>query len=209
MIEIGAAGPLAGFIVTLPVLMYGLAISKITSLPATIAQAQGLSLEGNSILYILLKYIFFGRLLPAPADAVSITNITYWLRYYLTGQPLPLGGLDIHLSSIAWAGWAGLLVTALNLIPVGQLDGGHLFYGLFGNRGRFVYPIIVIVLIGLGFFWNGWWLWAVLLFFFGRSHTEPLDQVTALDSPHKIIAVLCLILFLLIFTPIPLIVVGG
>jgi membrane-associated protease RseP (regulator of RpoE activity) len=97
-----------------------------------------------------------------------------------------------------------LLVTALNLIPAGQLDGGHLLYSLFGKKATRVLPIIFVVLAGLGFFWTGWWLWVFLIYMMGRTHAQPLDQITELDSKRKIMAWVGLILFLLVFTPIPL-----
>ena len=117
---------------------------------------------------------------------------------------MPYGGIDVTVNSVAWAGWAGLLVTALNLIPVGQLDGGHLIYVIFGKRARKMVPFILIVLIVLGLFWQGWLLWAFLIFIFGRTQAEPLDQITQLDSRRKALAILGIIVFVLVFTPVPL-----
>jgi membrane-associated protease RseP (regulator of RpoE activity) len=113
--------------------------------------------------------------------------------------------MDVMIHSVAWAGWAGILVTGLNLLPAGQLDGGHMLYVLFGKKaaGR-VYPVILVSLLVLGIFWNGWWLWAVLIFFLGRTHAEPLDQITPLDTRRKILAASALVLFFLTFTPVPL-----
>jgi membrane-associated protease RseP (regulator of RpoE activity) len=102
------------------------------------------------------------------------------------------------------AGWAGILVTFLNLIPAGQLDGGHILYAVFGKRVRRVLPVILACLALLGFFWSGWWLWAGLIFVFGRAHAEPLDEITDLDAPRKALAVLMLVVFLLVLTPIPI-----
>ena len=91
---------------------------------------------------------------------------------------------------------AGILVTGLNLIPAGQLDGGHVFYVLFGNKwAQRFYPFIIVFLIVMGFFWNGWWLWAGILFLFGRMHAEVLDQITPLDNKRKFLAGLVLVLF--------------
>ena len=122
LLDIGIAGPLAGLVVAIPVLLLGLSLSRI-DLITNLAPGQGLQLEGNSILYLLSKYIIFGKWLPAPNSYSNLPPLIYWVRYFFTGQPLPWGGLDVQLNSIAWAGWAGLLVTALNLIPAGQLDG--------------------------------------------------------------------------------------
>ena len=111
---------------------------------------------------------------------------------------------------VAWAGWAGLLVTSLNLIPAGQLDGGHVLFVLFGRKNaQRMLPFVLIALIALGFVWYGWWLWAGLIFLLGRRYAEPLDQITVLDKPRKVLAVFVLIIFVLIFMPVPLIMMAG
>jgi membrane-associated protease RseP (regulator of RpoE activity) len=101
LIDIGAAGPLAGLVVAIPVLAYGLHLSPVGPI------AGGYQ-EGNSLLYALLKRLMCGMWLPAK-------------------------GIDVNLHPIAFAGWAGLLVTMLNLIPISQLDGGHVAIAFFGN----------------------------------------------------------------------------
>lgn len=205
LLDIGIAGPLAGLVVAVPILIYGLMTSPVEPIPFTFPRGQGISVEGNSILYILLKYAIFGKWLPVPHDFQGLPPVVYMLRYYLLGFPLPLGGEDVLLNSIAWAGWGGLLVTGMNLIPVGQLDGGHALYVLIGKRARFAQPIALAVLVGLGFFYTGWFLWAALIYFVvGRAHAEPLDQITEVDAPRKFLAILVLILFFLVITPIPL-----
>jgi membrane-associated protease RseP (regulator of RpoE activity) len=118
-----------------------------------------------------------------------------------------VGGIDVMIHPVAWAGWAGLLVTALNLIPAGQLDGGHVIYVLFGKHARLLWPVIMAVLIGLGFFWSGWWLWALIILLLGRVYAEPLDQITQLDPPRRLVAVLGIVVFILVFTPVPLVAV--
>ncbi|MCJ7622664.1 MAG: site-2 protease family protein [Anaerolineaceae bacterium] len=208
LLDIGIAGPFAGLVVAVPVLLLGLSLSNIDTLPFVTPENIGLQLEGNSIVYLLSKFLVFGQLLPAPSDYGNLPPVLYWLRYFFTGRPLPLGGLDVMLHPVAWAGWAGLLVTGLNLIPVGQLDGGHVLYVLFGKRfAKRIYPFILVLLIALGFIWTGWWLWAFLLFFLGRVHAEPLDQITTLDDRRKILAVLALIVFFFTITPVPLILI--
>lgn len=204
LLDIGIAGPLAGLVVAIPLLFLGLYLSQTDRLPLFLAQGQAISLEGNSILYLLMKYIVFGEWLPAPGNFAGMNPLIYWLRYFFTGQPVPFGAVDVLLHPVAWAGWAGLLITALNLIPAGQLDGGHILYSLFGRRSRIVLPFVLVALIILGTVWSGWWLWAFLIFILGRSHAEPLDQITPLDSRRKALAVFGLIVFVLVFTPIPL-----
>ncbi len=206
--EIGIAGPLTGFLVAIPLLIIGLLLSTVQALPATLGPCQGYSLEGNSILYLLAKLAVFGRMLPAPAH-FDIPPVLYYLRLFFTGAPGPIQGVDVITSPIAFGAWAGLMVTGLNLIPAGQLDGGHLFYAIFGNRAGRLLPWIIAALVLLGLFWPGWFLIVILIFLFGRAHAEPLDTVTPLSSRHRALALLGLILFFLIFTPIPLQIFGG
>jgi membrane-associated protease RseP (regulator of RpoE activity) len=206
LLDIGIAGPLAGLVIAIPVLLIGLSLSEVDRLPLVLNQA--VSLEGNSILYLLAKYIVFGQWLPTPGGYGGLAPLIYWVRYFFTGLPLPFGGIDVLLHPVAWAGWAGLLVTALNLIPAGQLDGGHILYSLLGKRSRIVLPFVLIALIALGTVWSGWWLWALLIFLLGRVHAEPLDQITTLDPNRKVLAVFGLLVFILVFTPVPLSVFG-
>ncbi len=206
LLDIGIAGPLSGLVVAIPVLFIGLALSDITRLvpePGMMIQ-----LEGNSILYLLAKFLTFGQLLPAPIS-YDTSPLLYWIIYFFTGQPLPIGGIDVNLHPVAWAGWAGLLVTAMNLIPAGQLDGGHMLYVLIGReKARKVLPFILGGLALLGFAWQGWWLWAAIIFLLGRTYAEPLDQITPLDDRRKWLAVLALVVFVLTFIPVPLGIAG-
>ena len=205
--DIGIAGPLAGFIVAIPVLIIGLLRSHVE--PIVIPPGGGISLEGQSIFYLLLKYVVYGQLLPAPAEYGFGGPLLHWIQYYFTSTPLPLGGRDVILEQVAWAGWAGLLVTGLNLIPAGQLDGGHTLYVLLGKRVKWLVPAILMVLVLLGFFWQGWWLWAGLIYMLNRRPAELLDEITPLDGRRRILALLTLGVFLLVFTPVPIVVVGG
>lgn len=208
--DIGIAGPLAGFIVTVPILLFGLSLSELDTIPRLLSPGEGFTMEGNSIFYLAAKYLIYGELLPMPATYGDVSPLLYWVKFLFTGEPSPLGGTDVFLHPMAWAGWAGLLVTALNLMPAGQLDGGHLLFGLIGHRTKKVLPFILVILGLLGFIWQGWWLWAFLIFYFGRVHAEPLDQITKLDDGRKFLAIMTLLLFILIFTPVPLtVIIGG
>lgn len=176
LFDIGAAGPLAGMFFALPILIYGLATSQVGPIgPPPIP------MEGNSILYALLKLVVLGRFLPN-------------------------GNIDVHLNQVAWAGWVGLLVTGLNLIPVGQLDGGHIVYVLLGQRAKQLFWPVLMALGALVIFTGTptWIIWIILLYFLGRNYAEPLDDVTPLDPPRRIIAIFTLVLFFLVFVPIPL-----
>ncbi len=203
LLDIGIAGPIAGLVVAIPVLLYGLSLSRVELIP--ISAAGNFQVEGNSIIYLLSKYLIFRQWLPTPSSYGDLSPALYWLRYFFTGAPSPIGGIDVMISPIAWAGWAGLLVTSLNLIPAGQLDGGHMIYTLLGSRkARILWPFILTGLFLLGFIWSGWWLWAVLVFFIGRVYAEPLDQITTLDTNRKALAVLAMVIFVLVFMPVPL-----
>ena len=209
LMDIGVAGPVAGYIVSIIVILIGLSLSKLDPLPLTFPAGQGIQMEGNSLTSLLLKYITFGQILPQPPTYGELSPLLYWVRYFFTGRPFPFGGLDVMIHPVAWAGWAGLLVTSLNLIPAGQLDGGHIFQLLFGKKwSRRILPVILVALAALGFVWSGWWLWAGLVFFFGRIYAEPLDQITPLDPFRKALGVLALVIFILTFIPVPLMIIS-
>lgn len=204
LFDIGVAGPLAGMVVAIPVLFLGLSLSEL----GPVLPSPGGFIEGNSLLYLISKFIVFGQWLPSPAGTSGLALFQHWIQYFFTGQPVPFGGTDVFIHPVAFAGWAGLLVTALNLIPVGTLDGGHVTYALFGEKVRKAYPFILGLLLVLGFVWSTWWLWAVLLLWLGRVHAEPLDQITELDSGRRAVGVLAIILFILVFSPVPMVLLG-
>ena len=199
LFDIGVAGPLAGMLVAIPVLFLGLSLSTLD----TIELSANSFIEGNSLIYLFAKYATFGKFLPEPATFGSLPPFFYWLRYFFTGQPSPIGGLDVFIHPVAFAGWAGLLVTALNLVPAGTLDGGHVIYALLGEKARKAFPYIIAIMAVLGIFWSGWWLWAFLLFWLGRVNADTLDQITPLDSNRRMVAVFVIVLFVLVFTPVP------
>jgi hypothetical protein len=204
LFDVGIAGPLAGLVVAIPVVVIGLIGSK----TGPILPSVGGFIEGNSIIYLMAKFAVFGRLLPAPASYGALSPFLYWLKYFFTGLPVPTSGTDVFISPVAMAGWAGLLVTSLNLIPVGQLDGGHVMSVLFGKKLKYALPVILVLMGILGFFWNGWWLWVGLLLFFGRQTAEPLDQITDLDPGRRTLAFFMILVFILVFIPVPLISLG-
>lgn len=177
LILLGASGPFAGMLVALPVLLIGLSMSEVTRIPTDVPTIQ----EGNSLLYAMLKLLVFGRFLPSD-------------------------GIDVFIHPVAFAGWAGLLVTGLNLIPAGQLDGGHIAYAVLGRRARYLTWLVIAVLLGLSTLWKGWLLWAGLVLLLGRVHSVPLDDVTRLGGRELAIAGSALILFVLVFIPIPILI---
>jgi membrane-associated protease RseP (regulator of RpoE activity) len=208
LLDIGLSGPLAGLIVAIPILLIGLATSELDRLPLSPVEAQNFVIEGNSILYLAAKYITQGELLPKPLHYQGLSPVAYWVRYFFLGSPAPYGGTDVMLNHMAWAGWAGLLVTALNLIPAGQLDGGHTIFVLIGDTARRIWPFVVVGLILLGFVWSGWFIWAVLIFLLGRTYARPRDEITPLDPRRRALAIFGLIVFVLVFIPVPLRIFG-
>lgn len=182
LLAIALAGPLAGLIVAIPMLLIGLWLSPVRNIDEVRALLPdvGFFTEGNSLLYAGMKFVAFGR----------------WL---------PSGGDDVYMHPVAFAGWAGLLVTGLNLLPAGQLDGGHIFFALFGPKAAQIMSMLVaVVLLGLGFLWNGWFLWAVLIAVLGQNHSPLLNEITPLKGHWRTLAILGLIVFALVFTPVPL-----
>jgi membrane-associated protease RseP (regulator of RpoE activity) len=180
LFDVGVAGPLVGLALAVPLLFVGLALSPVGPLPTE----GGYILEGNSLFYLGAKYLVFGQVLPG-------------------------GGLDVMLDPIAFAAWFGLLVTAFNLWPIGQLDGGHVMYGLIGEKTRTIGFIVVGALVILGIvLWQGWITWAILIFLLGIGHPPPLNDITPLSSKRRVLGMLVLLLFALLFVPIPLQVIG-
>ncbi|HOF04698.1 MAG TPA: site-2 protease family protein [Syntrophales bacterium] len=172
LLDIGAAGPVAGLIAALPVIVVGFALSEVR--PVT--SEDGLSL-GSSLLFSILGWIVHGS--------------------------LPRG-MDIVLHPIAFSGWIGLLVTCLNLLPVGQLDGGHVAYAVLGRRQRFLARVIFLILIVLGMTsWSGWLIWAVILYVMGLSHPPVVYEWVPLDRRRRIIGWASMGIFVLTFTPAP------
>ena len=172
LLDVGAAGPLGGMIVAVPVLFVGLMLSEIR----TDVTETGLRL-GSSLFFSLITWIIHGHL----PDQVNLI-----------------------LHPIAFSGWIGLLVTCLNLLPVGQLDGGHVAYAIFGPRQKIVARIIMIVLIVLGVTgWSGWLVWAAILLFMGINHPRVVDEWIPLDNNRKVIGWITLTIFVLTFTPSP------
>lgn len=179
ILEIGIAGPLAGLAVAIPLLFYGLATSTVGAPPAG-----GHFQEGNSLLYAAAKYLVFGQLLPG-------------------------NGVDVQLNTVAWGAWIGLLITMINLLPIGQLDGGHVAYALLGRYAHYLaYAFIgLCVLLGLLVSAN-WMFWGILGLLIGPRHPAPLNDISRLSAGHMVLAVLGLLTFVVLFMPDPLRIVG-
>ena len=171
--RLAAGGPYAGFVVALPLLIAGLLLSDIRPLPEDFNPEQTL---GDSILMWGLIKIIFGA--------------------------IPEGS-DVFLHPMAYAGWVGMFVTAFNLVPLGQLDGGHIAYTLFGERFNKVAPVLLGALVVLGItVFPGWMVLVVFLFFIGHRH-PPIMTDERLEGPDRLAGYGALLLFVLTFVPKP------
>ncbi len=158
LLDIGASGPLAGFALSIPVTLFGMFLS---------AHSPALSVANCGPSFAGVNYGSF----------VFGTSSVFW---FLLGQFLPVN--FVNLSPVALAGWVGILVTAINLLPAGQLDGGHVFRALLGERSRYVSYGATILLFGMGFLYEGWFIFAVLILLLGLRHPPPLNDLTPLDA---------------------------
>lgn len=173
LIDIGAAGPIAGFVVAVIAVGVGLQTSEIVPIKPG---AFGLQL-GDSLAFSLIA-----RLL----------------------GKVPPEGYDIVLNPVAFAGWIGFFVTALNLLPIGQLDGGHVAYAMFGRRHRQISVAMVVALFVLGMVgWSGWYVWGALTAVLGIHHPPLVDEDIPFDRKHLLVGWGSVLLFVLTFTPVP------
>jgi membrane-associated protease RseP (regulator of RpoE activity) len=175
LLDVGAAGPLAGLIVTIPIIIIGLKLSEVHLVEASL---EGGFTLGTSLLLEFLTRMIFGNL---PENYQIIIH--------------PLG----------FAGWIGLLITSLNLIPVGQLDGGHIAYAVCGRKTKIISRAVLIAMLGLGVWWSRMWLfWAlILLVLLGTKHPPPVDFDSPLDTKRKVMGGLMLFIFIVTFIPVP------
>ena len=173
LIDIGASGPIGGFIIAIIACVIGLSLSEVK--PAGTLDG-GLAF-GSSLLFSFLS------------DLVLQTGPEEY---------------DVMLHPVAFAGWIGLLVTSLNLLPIGQLDGGHIVYALFGEKHRLIAKITIPILIVMGItLWPGWIVWAILMLIMGYKHPPVVYPHIQLDKNRKIIGWISLAIFILTFTPMP------
>jgi membrane-associated protease RseP (regulator of RpoE activity) len=175
LLDIGAAGPIAGFIVALPLTVIGLHLSPLVAKAA--AAAAGTIILGDSLIFKALTYLVKG----------------------------PIGGMEVQLHPLALAGWIGLWVTSVNLLPMGQLDGGHVSYSLFGARSIWVARAAFALLVVAGLLWNGWFIWAVFILLLVRlRHPAPLDDAASLGVGRQLVGWFVFLVCVLTFIPIPI-----
>ena len=174
LLDVAAAGPLAGLVVSIIVLIIGISSSTFVPLPKPGGDA-----------------IYFGE------------SILHQLITFLMKGPTP-PGFVLASSSIAFAGWVGLLVTMFNLLPIGQLDGGHIMFALFGRYQKYLAYIAMIGLLVLSFWWIGWAIWLVISILLKPTHPATLMDDISIGRGRRIVGYLSILAFILCFMPIPI-----
>lgn len=179
LFDMAVAGPLAGLVVAVPVYVLGLRLSSVVHLPP--GRGEGAYVQfGDAVLPKLIERLTLG---PLPPD------------------------FDILLHPVGVAAWFGFFVTALNLIPAGQLDGGHIVYALFGGRHALISKLAVGALVAIGIvFWSpNWLVWAVLIVgLMGFQHSPTMDDITPLDGGRRALGLFALALLFLLLPPVPI-----
>ncbi len=172
LVDIGAAGPLAGFVVALPALIIGMRMSSVSAVTAA-----GSFRLGDSLLVKLVSLLV---------------------------RPDVTAGRQLVLSPIAFAGWIGMFVTAMNLIPIGQLDGGHIAYALFGKWYNAIARLALVALVVMGIWgWEVWLFWALIILILGVRHPSPMDPYQPLDRKRRSIALIAMVILIITFIPVP------
>lgn len=173
LLDVGIAGPIAGFVLAIPILLISLSLSRFVVVDP---KQSGFGL-GEPLIFKLAEML-------------------------LGKTPPP--GMDINLHPVGLAAWFGFFATALNLLPVGQLDGGHIAYALFGRFHKRISQGFLFFLIPLGiFYWQGWLLWTTVLLFLGVRHPVTVDDSVPLSRRHIWLGWFALVMLVLCFTPMP------
>lgn len=170
---IGIMGPLPGFFASLIAVFAGVSMSEVIPIPLT----EGVIIQlGNSMLFSSIVYLFHGT--------------------------IP-GGYDLFLHPVAWAGWIGFFITSLNLMPLGQLDGGHVLYSLIGKKQSYAGWSALAVLVVLTFIWPGWGLWVVITLLILMVAHPPVRETSPLSFKEKAAGWFCMAVFIITFIPVP------
>ncbi len=185
LLDIGVAGPIASFVLSVFLLFLGLALSQ--------------PMEGATDAWMPMVVEFAGQPIWLGSGPVvhGVLNLFF---------PADLGVNPILLHPVAFAAWLGLFVTFLNLLPFGQLDGGHILYALSRRVQRWAAPALLLALLALGRVWWGWWLWAVLAVLLNRgslTHPKVMQPQVRLGPVRSAVAWSAILIFFLTFAPLP------
>ncbi len=176
LLKIGFSGPFTSFALSVIAIIIGVLLSEFGEIP----EEPGAFFLGSSILFTQLVIVIKGS--------------------------LPPEGMTLFLHPVAFAGWVGLLITSINLIPIGQLDGGHISRSVFGDvwaRRVSLASVVGLIVLGAVLGYEGWWFWAFLAFMLGGRGVFPLDDVTKVDAKHLALGIIAIIVFILSFIPVP------
>ncbi|OGP94977.1 MAG: hypothetical protein A2Z19_00270 [Deltaproteobacteria bacterium RBG_16_54_18] len=174
LFDIGASGPLCGLALAIPAVIIGLLLSDVVNISQPGVDTFSLA---DSLLFKFLQRLTIGVTPP---------------------------GTDVVLHPIAYAGWVGIFITSLNLLPTGQLDGGHIIYALFGRHSKFIFRLALLGITLICLIYNlGWLLLVIILWIIGYRHPPPLEDRTPLDWSRKVIGGFTFLIFFTAFTPIP------
>ncbi|MEX2466290.1 MAG: site-2 protease family protein [Gemmatimonadota bacterium] len=186
LFDVGAAGPFVSFLISLPLLAVGLSLSE--------------PVPGDASMGTPFLIHFAGQ--PVWLGNGVITHVLASVF-----APVAVGEAPLLLHPLAFVGWLGLFVTALNLLPLGQLDGGHVLYAMHPIRSERVARFFMLALIPLGFVWWGWWAWAALIAVLHRgrvSHPRVIQHAPEIGQTRLLLGVLLILIFFLTFVPVPL-----
>jgi len=173
LFDVGAAGPLAGILVALPLFFVGLMVSE--ALPP---QPEGMPLGTPLLLRWMEELVYVLRDIPQE--------------------------YEIYVNSWTFTAWFAVFVSGLNLLPIGQLDGGHVAYAVLGSRTRIVSTVVLGIISILGvLLWPGWYVWMTFIFMSGWLHPPPLNTLEPLSKGRKILGIVVFVLMVLLFTPTP------
>ncbi len=171
LFDVGIAGPIAGFLVALPITIIGIATSEVVNSPEI---TSGQVVFGASPIYMLLAHF--------------IHNIPFDANF------------AINMSPIAFAGWVGLLITSINLFPAGQLDGGHIFRAILGEKQKYASWVAIFIMV-----FTGWLFFAfIIIFILGISHPPPLNDYGKIDMKRKLLFFVALAMLILCYIPYPI-----
>jgi membrane-associated protease RseP (regulator of RpoE activity) len=197
-LDIGAAGPFAGFAVALPLLAWGIAHSEVRAVGDVVLER-----SNTGLVSILGSWLGGEHLVVSGVQSFGDSLVTWGVQRLVLGELPP--GTDVFLHPVAFAAWIGLFVTTLNLIPLGQLDGGHVTYALLGRRGARAFSQVVswgLLVAGLFLCWNWLLWWALTRLVVGYDHPPALEELP-LDPGRRALAVAALLLFAATFIPVP------
>lgn len=177
LVLMGAAGPISGLVVAIPLVILGLKLSSV----APMEEVKDGLIIGSSIMFSLLERVFM--------KGVSDTQ-------------------GVFLHPVAFAGWLGMFVTGLNLLPIGQLDGGHITYSIFGKSHRRLGLVFLGILVAFGIMFRffAYAFFGLLILLVGFKHPPPLDDITPLSFAHKAVAALAMVILVMTFVPQPFVI---